>query len=88
MFRCTCGQNETGEFIVHPPAEFDPDGVGVLVTAAGEVTNRYGDGTIGVPAELAAAASEETEARCPVGGETVEWDSAAFRNRPRELPPR
>ena len=68
------GKKATGELIVFPgELGGDPDGIGVIVTPDGKVTNRWGDGTIGLSAEVREAAAEETEAYAPHTFERHTW---------------
>lgn len=70
------GKVATSELIVTPGADFgDPDGIGVLVYPDGTVTNRWGDGTVGVSEEARAASEDETEAMDPYTGELYVWKS-------------
>jgi hypothetical protein len=68
------GKKATDELVVFPGGEAgDPDGIGVLVTPEGEVTNRWGDGTAGIPELLSNMAEEETEAYDPSTHEPYTW---------------
>ncbi|MCK9601952.1 MAG: hypothetical protein M0R06_23100 [Sphaerochaeta sp.] len=68
------GRKATDELIVYP-GEYggDSDGIGVIVYPDGRVSNRWGDGTVGLSDEVREAASEETEAYEPYTHELYIW---------------
>ena len=68
---------ETDDVIAHIPEELDPDGIGILVNRlSGEVSNRWGDGTVGLGFEgderTQFAAVDDTP-QCPECHEACEW---------------
>jgi hypothetical protein len=67
------GKKATSELLVFPgELGGDPDGIGVLVYPDGRVTNRWGDGTVGLNDEAREMAAEETEAYMPYTMEEYE----------------
>ena len=68
---CTCNPNH---FVVFPPeVEEYSDGLGILVEPSGEVTNRFADGTVGVPADIVKSAEDCESAACPMCGKEASW---------------
>jgi hypothetical protein len=64
---------EVEEFSVFVGEDLDPDGIGILVTADGRVTNRWSDGTAGISQEQRDFAAEETEGKCTECGGLAVW---------------
>lgn len=60
------------ELIVQVPS--DIDGIGVVVRLDGTVTNRWGDGTVGVPEDIVREATAEVEAGCPMCSTLYVWE--------------
>jgi len=66
----TTGKGTTKELIVFPPGVEE----GVLVNArTGKATNRWADGTAGVPKEIKELAEEEVNAYMPYSMEQYDW---------------
>ncbi len=64
------------ELIVSPGEDFgDPDGIGVIVYGDGRVSNRWGDGTVGLNEDARVASEDETEALDPESRELFVWKS-------------
>lgn len=72
------GRATSKELVVHlfgpEQREFDPDGIGFLVKGrTGEATNRWADGTIGIPEGAISFIEEASEAFDPATGEYYDW---------------
>lgn len=61
---CEVGDHYPDTLIASVPEDLDPDGLGVLVNGDGTVTNRWGDGVAGVPAEARRFADEDEQPWC------------------------
>ena len=62
------------ELIVFPGEDFgDPDGIGVIIYGDGRVSNRWGDGTVGLNEEARIASEDETEALDPESRDLYVW---------------
>jgi len=73
MWQATCKCNPI-EFIVLPYTEDSVDEeLGVIVYPDGEVSNRYGDGTVGIGPELRAEAEDCEDAYCPTCLSPAKW---------------
>lgn len=70
MFTCPNGHTE---FEVYPVGI--SDGIGIIVYPNGNVSNRWADGTVGVPANMKELAYEESEAVCATCGTHVTWEA-------------
>ena len=70
MFTCSGNHDE---FIAIVSEELDPDRIGVIVYASGKASNRWADGTAGVPVLVRQEAEEDDEPYCPICHEVARW---------------
>jgi len=71
MFTCT-GKHD--EFVASIPEDMDPDRIGIIIYADGTASDRWADGTVGVPPEAADMAAADEEPYCPVCDEYAKWE--------------
>jgi len=70
MWKANCDCNPS-QFVVYPLEV--SDGLGILVEPDGKVTNRFADGTVGVPLDIQKSAEDCESAGCPICGKEATW---------------